>query len=228
MSIQRSIAVFVVWLLASVVAAEEKVLFTDPFVDKLADGWAWLREDAQAWRLDKGELVIRTAQGGLWLKENGGGNLPLRTPPEIKGGKLAVEVQVEIEPTNAYENAGLIWYYDDDNYLILVKEKIGDHVVAQLVSEAGGNFKAGFHQNFDADKPVWFRMELEGGKLSGYYRASPQDQWLKLGQCDLPTAGQPKIGLTTAYAPKDAEHFTRFSHFRILQIPNADQEPGSN
>ncbi len=32
-------------------------------------------------------------------------------------------------------------------------------------------------------------------------------------------SGEPKVGLTTAYAPKDADHFTRFTNFRMLQIP---------
>ncbi len=220
-------AVSILLMMASVASAQEKVLFTDPFVDKLADGWTWLREDAGARRLDNGTLVLRTARGGLWLGENGGGNLPLRTPPAVQEGKLAVEVLVDIEPTGGYENAGLIWYYDDDNYIILVKEKIGSGVVAQLVQEADAKAKIGFHKNFDG-KSVWFRMEVEGGKLSGYYRVSLDDEWLLLGQCDLPTGGEPKVGLTTAYAPKDPEHFTRFSNFRMLQIPKPPQEPGSN
>ncbi len=33
---------------------------------------------------------------------------PYRTPPEVKDGKLAGAVQVEIEPTGGYENACLI------------------------------------------------------------------------------------------------------------------------
>ena len=71
-------------------------------------------------------------------------------------------------------------------------------------------------------------MELEGGKLSGHYRASAEDEWLTLGQCDLPMKGEAKVGLTTAYAPKEPEHFTRFSNFRMLQVPTPPQEPKSN
>ncbi len=225
MPFPKSFVVLIILVLAPVVSAQETILFTEPFVDKLADGWTWLREDAKAWRLDNGTLVIRTSRGGLWLKENGGGNLPLRTPPEVKAGKLAVEVLVDIEPTNGYENAGLIWYYDDDNYIILVKEKIGDNVHVQLVAEKDAKPVAGFHKNFNDGKQVWFRMEIEGGKLSGYYRTSPEEEWLKLGECDLPLDGKPKVGLTTAYAPNDAEHFTRFSNFRMLQIQTPPREP---
>jgi regulation of enolase protein 1 (concanavalin A-like superfamily) len=211
--------------MAPAVSAQEKTLFTDPFVDKLADGWSWVREAPKNWRLDRGTLVIRTSRGGLWLKENSGGNLPLRTPPEVKEGKLAVEVLADIEPTSQYENAGLIWYYDDDNYVILVKEKIGNDMLVHIVSEQDAKPKAAFSRKFNDGKSVWFRMEVEGGKVTGYYRTTPKDEWLRLGQCDLPVHGEPRVGLTTAYAPNNAEHFTRFSNFRMVQIPMPPREP---
>lgn len=206
-------------VLASVAGAgeKEKPLFTETFTDKLADGWTWVREDPKGWRLDKGTLVVRTSAGGLWMKDNNGGNILLRTPPKMQKGKLAVEVLVDIEPTNQYENAGLIWYYDDDNYVIMVKEKIDKDVLVQLVAEQDGKPKAGFHKKFEG-KSVWVRMEVEGDKITGRYRASSKDDWITVGQCGLPVRGEPKVGLTTAYAARDAMHFTRFSNFRIVQI----------
>src|SRR6516225_983812 len=113
---------------------KEKTLFTEAFTDKLDDGWTWVREDAKGWRLDKGTLIVRTSTGGLWQKENDGGNILLRTPPKVQDGKLAAEVLVDIEPTNLFENAGLNWYYDDDNYVIMVKEGSAK-IYMQLVAE---------------------------------------------------------------------------------------------
>ena len=197
---------------------KEKTLFAEAFTDKLADGWTWVREDAKGWRLDKGTLIVRTSTGGLWQKENDGGNILLRTPPKVQDGKLAAEVLVDIEPTNLFENAGLIWYYDDDNYVIMVKERIGKDIHMQLVAEKDGKLDAGFHKTFNEAKSVWFRMVVERGKVTGSYRVSPKEDWVTVGQCNLPVRGEPKVGLTTAYAPKDAEHFTRFSNFRMLQI----------
>ena len=82
----------------------------------------------------------------------------------MKNGKLAVEVLVDIEPTNAYENAGLIWYYDDDNYVIMVKEKIGKDILMQLVAEQDGKPKAGFHKKFNEGKSVWSQDGSGGGQ----------------------------------------------------------------
>jgi regulation of enolase protein 1 (concanavalin A-like superfamily) len=196
---------------------KEKTLFAEEFKDKLSDGWTWVREDPKGWKLDKGTLVVRTSTGGLWQKENDSGNILLRTPPKVQDGKLAVEVLVDIEPTNLFENAGLIWYTDDDNYVILVKEKIGNEIHMQLVAEKDGKLEAGSKKTFNDAKSVWFRMVVEKGKVTGSYRSAPKEDWETVGQCNLPR-GEPKVGLTTAYAPKDATHYTRFSNFRVLQI----------
>jgi hypothetical protein len=225
MPLPRSFVVVFLLATADVAWAQEKVLFTDPFTDKLADGWSWVREDPKGWRLDKGALVIRTSPGGLFMKDNNGRNIPLRTPPVVKEGKLAVEVLTENAPTNGYENSGLIWYYDDDNYTILVKEKIGADPLVLLFQEKDGKPLKGFHEKFKGGKDVWFRMEAEPGKLSGFYRNSSKEEWQKLGQYDLPPGREAKVGLTTAYAAKDSDHLTRFSEFRMLQVPMPAGKP---
>ena len=219
------VIVFIITVTAHGVSAQEKILFTDPFVDKLADGWSWVHEDPKDWRLDKGTLVIRTSRGGLWMKDNNGGNILLRTPPEVKEGKLAVEVLVDIEPTNIYENAGLIWYYDDDNYIIMVKEKIGKDVLVQLVSERDANPGRLFTRSSTSTRMSGSGWKWSAASFPVTIGHRSKEEWLKLGQCDLPLRGEPKIGLTTAYAAKDAEHFTRFSNFRMLQFQMPPGKP---
>jgi regulation of enolase protein 1 (concanavalin A-like superfamily) len=196
----------------------EKVLFEDRFLDKLADGWSWVREDAKAWKLDKGTLTFRTSTGALWMKDNNCQNILLRTPPEVKEGGYALEALVENDPTNAYEHAGLTLYYDDDNYANLLKEKVGDKVIVQLVTETEGKPKVGFAEKAYAGKAVWFRLVVVGGKVRGLYRASDKEPWQTLGQCDLPGKGAPRVGLITGYAPKNAEHWSHFSGLRLLQV----------
>src|SRR5260370_11784439 len=40
-------------------AADPQLLFADRFEGKLADGWAWLKQDAKAWRGRDGGLEVR-------------------------------------------------------------------------------------------------------------------------------------------------------------------------
>ena len=88
-------------------------------------------------------LLIRTSTGELWRQDNDNHNILPRKPPEAKDGGLAVEVLVENQPTNAYEHAGLVWYYDDDNYAMLNKENVGKSSV-QLVSEKDADHPSRF------------------------------------------------------------------------------------
>jgi regulation of enolase protein 1 (concanavalin A-like superfamily) len=212
------LAVLAVSMTGTTVAAEqERLLLAECFDGKLAPGWSWVREDAKGWRFDGASLVVRTSTGGLWMKDNNTQNILLRTPPETKEGVLVIEVFVENEPTNAYEHAGLVWYYDDDNYVVLLKEKVGDKQIVQLVFEKEGRPKVGFAEKPFAGKGVWLRMVMSDGKIRGQFRATEKDEWQTLGQCDLPVKGEPRVGLITGYAPKNMEHQVRFRDFRLLR-----------
>ena len=208
-------------VMASVAArniAEEKVVFEEAFTGALGKGWSWVREDAKAWRIEKGALLIRTSTGSLWQTDNNNHNLLLRTPPEAKPQRFAFEALVENEPTNAFEHAGLVWYADDDNNVALLKERVGEKVIVQLVSETKGRPKVGFAEKGYQEKAVWLRIKISDGKAWGLFRTTNKNDWQELGQCALPTAkGEVRIGLMTGYAAKDVEHFSRFSGFRVLQ-----------
>jgi regulation of enolase protein 1 (concanavalin A-like superfamily) len=210
------LALMLIGLSSAFAQDRDKVVFTEPFAEKLAKGWSWVREDAKAWRIDKGVLVIKTSTGGLWQKDNNNRNILLRALPETKE-RIAVEVLLENEPTNAFEHAGLVWYGDDDHYVKLLREKVGAKVIVQMVAETDGKPKVGFAEKPFEPKTVWLRMELAAGKAKGLFRATEKDDWQVLGQCDLPMKDSPRIGLVTGYAPKAPEHEARFSKFRILQ-----------
>jgi regulation of enolase protein 1 (concanavalin A-like superfamily) len=209
-------AVFLLPLVNASAQEKEQVVFTEPFADKLDKGWSWVREDAKGWRIDKGVLVIKTSTGSLWQGQNNNRNILVRPLPQAKE-RVAVEVQVENEPTTGFEHAGLVWYGDDDNYVALLREKLGAKVEVQLVAEYDGKPKVGFAQKPAEPKTVWLRMEFKDGKAKGLMRATEKDEWQVLGQCELPMKGEPRIGLITGYAPKTPEHEARFSKFRILQ-----------
>lgn len=199
-------------------AAAERVVFEEPFRGKLQDGWSWVREDPQGWRLDNGSLSIRTSTGGLWIEHNNSRNLLLRAAPSTEARPFAQEVLVKNRPANAFEHAGLVWYADDDNYVALMKEKVGNRPIVQLVSETKRKPKVGFAEKPYAPEAVWLRMEITARKARGLYREADSGPWTLLGECDLPvTPAEPRVGLITGYAAKNAEQFSRFSDYRILQ-----------
>ena len=202
----------------SIAGDDERVLFTENFEAKLDSGWSWLREAPGGWKIERNSLLIRTSEGGLWMKDNNNRNILQRPAPVVKEGRLAIEVRVENDPTGPYEHAGLLCYYDDDNYALLCREKVGGKPIIQLVNEIEGKPKVGFAERPWPDGVVWFRMEMSPGKVRGLFRARPEDAWQLLGECDLPAKGEARLSLTTGYAQAKEEHWSRFSNFRIIHV----------
>ena len=95
---------FGVWTVQSAEPPSEKVLLEENFTDAPANGWSWLREIPDHWRMDKErkELLIRP----VWAV-NGLRNTLLRAVPASNKRPLAIDVHVEHVPQADYEISGL-------------------------------------------------------------------------------------------------------------------------
>ena len=201
-------------------AEAEKALFEESFANELDKGWSWVRESPKDWKLDKEnkQLLIHTMPGvSLYMDARTLTNILLRTPPEIKEGPLAFDVHMHSQPSGTYEQAGIIYYFDDDNIADVIKEKkYGKWVLGFGVKKNRKSELVGKNVTYDKDD-VDVRILVSGTKISGWYRASSADPWQMLGETDLPAGGQGRIGLEACYGPKDKANWAAFSQFRIVQ-----------
>jgi regulation of enolase protein 1 (concanavalin A-like superfamily) len=199
---------------------QERVLFAENFAGKLEPGWSWVREDPGAWRIEANALLIRTAAGGLAKQDNNNRNLLVRAAP-VQGAKdtgVAAEVRVEMEPVSPYEHAGLLYYGDDDNYVMLNRELVAGRPIVQLVYEIEGKPKWSFAEKPWPEKAVWLRLEVLDGKARGLVRASETDAWQLLGECELPVKGERRFALATGYAKGNEDRWSRFEKFRVVEV----------
>ena len=176
---------------------------------------AWVREEPKAWKVEDGALKILTLPGHLYAKHNDARNVLLRKTPETTK-PWAVEVYVESKPKLQFEEAGLYWYSDDDNYISVVQENVGKGVNVRMMREKDGKPVALVEKKYEAEG-VWLRLVIGDGKATGYYRQTDQDKWQKMAQADLPAKGEAKVGLNAAGGPKDTDRWARFHDFRILE-----------
>ena len=44
-------------------SSDERIIFEDNFENKLAEGWSWLRENPDHWRIQNNGLEIRVVPG---------------------------------------------------------------------------------------------------------------------------------------------------------------------
>src|SRR5258707_15257877 len=92
---------------------QDDVLFKDDFHGKLGEGWSWVREHREGWRVTGRGLEVRIEPGNMWGPANDARNVLVRPAPGTANEGIEVSVNVENRPTSQYEQADLVWYFDD-------------------------------------------------------------------------------------------------------------------
>jgi hypothetical protein len=196
------------------------VLFEDAFdKSKLGEGWSWVYEDKPNWKMDNGKLQIHATGGSSFMAEHNGKNYLLRTPPPLTEGEVSFELYVENKPAAQWEHAGLYWFFDDDHYVILNKESVHGKPTLLFMIERDGKPVTSFPDIAYESEGVWMRFRVTGTRITGEYRATPNDKWTTLGSGELPVKGEGKVGLHAGYTPKtELDRWASFSHFKISKI----------
>ena len=209
------------WLFFGVsLPAAERTLFEEKFSGQLLPGWSWIDEQRDSWQLDNGnlELKVVAVPDGLWSGGRKHPNLLLRDLGAQ--GDFAVEVQLQSRPTANLEHAGIVIYFDGDNYIAINKEVMGGDLgkpaaKAEIVMVSEKAAKPAIREKAYEHEEVGLRLSVVGKKVISQYRHYDSDQWQTLGELDVPMQGPCKVGLLAGRPPKDADHWARFSHFRI-------------
>jgi regulation of enolase protein 1 (concanavalin A-like superfamily) len=196
--------------------AAPSVIFEESFKVSLSPGWSWVREDKDAWKLGDGTIQIRAAPGNIWEGENNARNLLLREPPE-RGKKFTAEVTVAHTPITFGEQAGLLWYRDDDNYVKLVKEFYEGKTWVVVAVETGG--KANYREADCRAEWVTFRLTVAGDRVTAAFRPVGGTDWKSMGQFTFDPKTDARIGLTAHHAPKGSDRVAHFRDFRITAAP---------
>jgi beta-xylosidase len=215
------LAFVAVGFLVSPLCAQE-VLFQDDFRGQLGEGWSWVREHREAWRVTTRGLEVRIEPGNMWGPQNNARNLLVRPAPEVGKAEIEVSVEVENKPTKQYEQVDLVWYYDDSNMV-----KIGEELVNGKLSVVMGreeNDRAQTVAIIPVDSTsLQLRFFVKADRIRGQFRASGARDWQDVGQCGFPAPpeAKPKISLQFYQGPADVEHWARVSGFRISKTPSA-------
>ena len=161
--------------------------------------WTVVRPDASACTVDGGMLKITTGAGDVTLANNNASNIVLQSA----NGDWTAETKLTTSavPSNPAQNAGLIAYEDDDNFVKLVygapvfgrgmpqvqpSQTIPGSV--QLVAEDNGNNKTTVNVslanvNLKADT-IWLRLVKQGSRYTAFYSVDGK-KFTKVGQADI-------------------------------------------
>ncbi|KXK63623.1 PKD domain-containing protein [Micromonospora rosaria] len=201
----------------------EPVAPSDEFTGNALDKCRWnaiVREDATAYRVTDGALRIDVPNGDIYGTDNTGPtNFVLQNAPS---GDWTVETKVDGSLLNEqYQQAGLLVYADDDNYLkfdYIVDNSPGQPVTRRLEfrSEVGGAVQNPQPNVENLTGSVWhLRLARTGDTYTASYSADGED-WTSLGELTSTAVGAtPKVGLFTLGANQTARKTASFDYFRL-------------
>jgi regulation of enolase protein 1 (concanavalin A-like superfamily) len=217
--ISLSVIAFISFIAISLRAAPdqgETIAFEEKFDGKLSDGWSWLRETPAAWKVAGGELVLTVQPNYLHPFGKDARNVLLRDLSGNLGASWAVEVKLESDPKVQYEHAGVLIFWDEDNYISIWRESLDGKPKLQMVTTK--NNSPGFVVLNEDIKPVWLRLVVNGDDVTTQYRASEKDAWKTVGKSKRLASANPRCGLASGGAPKDAQREAKVSHFQVVRL----------
>jgi hypothetical protein len=197
--------------------SQDKILLEEKFTGKLSDGWTWVREDPSGWRIDGGALQIKALPGKIWYKTKTAKNLLIRNLPASGTAEAPVtlEVSVESAPEVTAEQSGLYLYFDDANFVKIIREHVKGKTQVLMVREQK-NIPEPQPPREEPASPVRLRLTWSGAKVSGAYKAA--GDWVPIGDVEVPggvSAGS--VGLACHGGAPEADRWAKFTALRISQ-----------
>lgn len=171
----------------------------------LAEGWRWLRQDADKWSLSKrpGWLRIQTQWQRLTTgAPNNLENVLLRAAP---AGDWSITVQVAFTPTQDLQQATLWVYRNDDNWIALERAFCGE-----CSSFTQGVFLESEQESVTSSvaaaalssSTAYLRMQRVGSRYTASY-STDGASWSEVGAAERPDLTDVRVGLSASNAGKD-------------------------
>ncbi|ONI92926.1 PKD domain-containing protein [Saccharothrix sp. ALI-22-I] len=197
----------------------------DDFTGPSLDGCRWnavVRRDPTGYGVADGSLRLDTSDGDIYgSSTDTPANIILQSAP---GDDWTIETKVDGSALDEqYQQAGLIAYVDDANYVkfdYLTTNAPGSAVdrVIELRSETGDTIDQPQPSAGGLAQGVWhLRLTKSGNTYTGSY--SPDGQtWTSLEPVVNTALGNSaKIGLFALGGPQTASKPVRFDHFRVIE-----------
>src|SRR5436190_7094083 len=200
-------------------ACSSEILFEDQFKNQLGKNWSWIRGHRQAWRITDQGLEVRIEPGNMWGPQNDAKNLLVHPVPTDGWEELEISVRVENKPTHQYEQADLVWYYDDSHMVKLGQELVDGKLSVVMGREENDKTRTVSIIPLDSTI-VSLRIFAKQNRIRGQFRTPQASEWREVGECDMPVPSgvQPRICLQFYQGPEKEERWAKVTDFRILKV----------
>ena len=151
---------------------------SDEFKAAPASAWTVMNENKANYTVANDALAITTEAGDLTLTNNNAANVFLQSANT--DWTIDTKVTCSDAPGMPAQNAGIIAYQDDDNFVkFAIAAQMGRRgpqaagASVQLVCEDGGNTKATVYAAAEGvqNNVIWLRLQKKGGTYTAFYSA---------------------------------------------------------
>lgn len=212
---------------AAPIAQRPGLRIFEPFEGDLTLDWKPVRPDPTHVSLTEnpGKLTITTQAGGIW--ENTGHeakNLYLVRNPMADGGDFVLTTCIEsFQPAVKWQQAGLLVYDDDDNYLKCAMQAGDGSPRLALVRESDGDAQSDIDQTGVETEKLWIRI-IKRGK--SYERAYSIDgrKFVSAGEADWGDGAPQRIGIFAKNGTgQEPEVDAAFDFFEVRSLTPAEK-----
>tara|TARA_R110000850_G_scaffold3926_2_gene18678 strand:- start:4071 stop:4700 length:630 start_codon:yes stop_codon:yes gene_type:complete len=184
--------------------------------ETLSKQWRWINEEPSEWQLtDDGALRLRTQFGRIW---GGTGTKNILATKKVLGETADIEVTVTLEdPAEKWEQAGLLVYIDDDNFVKFIAEYIDGQMYVVMAHELERRGAVTSKEPIDS-KTVRLRFEVSGSQVKGLWKLKSSDsEWREAAICEFPEASKAQryFALFTQNGPENEVRWARMEEERL-------------
>jgi len=206
---------------------ETTIRLYDGFDGKFALDWEPVRPDKAHVSLEKnpGKFTITTQQGGIYGSVGPSAkNFYLIQNPLAEGGDFVLTTCIEsFKPTLSWQQAGLLVYDDDDNYLKCDVEWSKSAVQFRYIRETDGKPANVLDQSGVDQERVWIRITKRG---KSYERAYSSDgkKFVSAGAGDWGDGSPKWIGIFAKNGPNVSDGIDAvFDFFELRSLTPAEK-----
>ena len=167
----------------------------------------WIREDTSRWNaIDKNTVSIKSGINGLWATQNIAANMLLTKAGAARDTEAVVKLSGATK--SQYEEAGLVFYVDDDNYVAFQRKHAGGSPVLAVVTETAGNGNEDTQTAAPSNADIWLKLKRTGTGFTGSWSADGNN-FTTVGTINNPVVGNTaRVGLLTGGISDDNTAFS--------------------
>lgn len=189
--------------------------------------WQIIRENPLTWKLldDNSQLSIKQTLGSHWdNKDPKGNNMFVINPTLQDAENFSVTVKMTGKTTTGYEQAGLLIYKDDNNFVQVARmHKAGNPLIAMNTRSGSNVADISGSKKAPSDETIYLKITKSGNAYNSFYSLDGLN-WESTGSCTNANLVNAKIGVFSS--SEDVDNWFTFEEVRVndKKIPFVQKE----